>query len=207
VTRVSKHYPARVVVEMIYRKPVAMVEVSIDGGLGLFPVDIEGVLLPPTDFIAEDGGATENARDYLRISVPDAAPTGPVGTVWGDPRVEGAVRIAAVFEGRWQALGLYRIETAPPDSVAVTDLEPTYELRTKDGFRVIWGKAPGVDSASEAKAALAKVAKLAAYVQSNGSLDSITGTARIDLRGRLDFDPHTASLPTGPFRDVTGTSR
>jgi len=207
VTRVSKYYPARVVVEMAYRKPVAMVEVSVNGQAGLFPIDIEGVLLPPADFITEDGAAAGNAREYLRIFVPDAAPTGPVGTAWGDPRVDGAARIAAVFQDRWKDLGLYRIAIGAPESAAVADLQPTYELLTKNGFRVIWGKAPDADSAAEAKAALAKVAKLATYVQSNGSLESITGTTHIDLRGRPDFDPHTATLPTGPSGGPTATNR
>jgi hypothetical protein len=198
VTRVNKYYPARVVVELVYRKPVAMVELWTPEGDGLVPIDINGVLLPSTDFIAEDGTATEDTRDYLRISVPNAAPAGPVGTAWGDPRVEGAARIAAVFEGRWKALGLYRITISRADSGSAP--EPTYDLFTKNGVRVIWGEAPAADSMVEAKAALAKVAKLARYVKSNGPLESMTESADIDLRGRPDTDPHTALLPSRSTR-------
>lgn len=191
VTRVSKHYPARVVVELTYRKPVAMVEVwTPKNGDGLLPIDINGVLLPPSDFTAEQ------TRDYLRISVPNAAPAGPVGTAWGDSRVAGAARIAAVFEGRWKALGLYRITARQADPISNSSPPSTYELLTKNGVRVIWGKPPAADSAVEAKAALAKVAKLAEYVESNGSLESMTEATEIDLRGRADADRHTALLPS-----------
>src|SRR4029079_16323895 len=46
VQRVSKHFPSGLDVEVAYRRPVAMVEVT-DGAL---PVDAEGVVLPTTDF-------------------------------------------------------------------------------------------------------------------------------------------------------------
>ena len=84
VRRVRKEHPARVVVDLAYRRPVAMVEVTMNDRPGLLPVDVNGVLLPPGDFSAEQ------ARDYLRVSLADATPAGPVGTPWGDPRVDGA---------------------------------------------------------------------------------------------------------------------
>ena len=201
VTRVNKYYPGRVIVEMVYRKPVAMVEVSINGQPGLLPMDINGVLLPPADFTAEQ------TREYLRISVPDAAPNGPVGSPWGDPRVAGGARIAAVFEGRWKALGLYGVAVSQTDSFSGSAPEPTYYLFTKNAVRVIWGEAPRVDSMVEAKAALAKVARLAKYVESNGPLESMTESTDIDLRGRPDPNPHTASLPSGSSRSANVMSR
>lgn len=200
VIRVNKYYPARVVVELVYRKPQAMVQVSINGQPGLLPIDVNGVLLPPADFTAEQ------TRDYLRISVPNATPTGPVGTAWGDPRVAGAARIAAVFEERWKALGLYGIAVSQADTASGSARQPTYDLFTKNGVRVIWGEAPAADSTVEAKAALTKVAKLARYVESNGPLESMTDTTAIDLRGRPDSDPHTALLPSRSSRGASVTS-
>lgn len=208
VTRVNKYYPARVVVELVYRKPVAMVEVwSPKDGDGLLPIDINGVLLPPEDFKNDTGKAAANARDYLRISVPNAAPAGLVGSPWGDPRVEGAARIAAVFEGRWKALGLYRIAASRVNSTSRSAPEPTYDLFTKNGVRVIWGEAPAAESMVEAKAAMAKVARLARIVDSNGPLESMTETTDIDLRGRTETGPHTALLPSRSSRGANVTSR
>ena len=49
-TRVTKQY-GTVKVELVYRKPVCMVEVP---GGGLLPVDAEGVLLPTVDFTSPE---------------------------------------------------------------------------------------------------------------------------------------------------------
>ncbi len=207
VTRVNKYYPARVVVELTYRKPVAMVEVwSPKNGDGLLPIDINGVLLPPEDFVDKDGNAVAGAGEYPRIFLPDAMPTGMVGSAWGDHRVAGAARIAAVFEGHWKKLGLYRIAANQADSAAGSAQTPIYQLFTKNGVRVIWGEAPAVDNMVEAKAALAKVARLAKYVESNGPLESMTESTDIDLRGRPETDPHTALLPSRSSRRAIVTS-
>jgi cell division septal protein FtsQ len=50
VVRVQKRYPARVDVELKYRRPVAAVEVSSQSEAGLLFVDAAGVLLPSADF-------------------------------------------------------------------------------------------------------------------------------------------------------------
>jgi hypothetical protein len=208
VTRVSKHHPAHVVVEMVYRKPVAMVEVKIDDQAGLLPVDIEGVLLPPDDFrlppddspLPPDEFAAEQARKYPRISVPDATPTGLIGSAWGDRRVAGAARIAAVLQEHWERLGLYRIATRTTIASAESPTEPTYDLFTRNGVRVIWGEAPDANNAADARAALDKVSKLVAYDDSNGPLKSMKEPAEIDLRGRTVFDPRAATLPSNLLR-------
>jgi len=202
VTRASKDHPARVVVEMVYRKPVAMVEVVINGQAGLLPVDINGVLLPPDDFRLPPGDyrgspeefAVEQARKYLRISVPDATPTGLAGSAWGDRRVVGAARIAAVLREHWKRLGLYRVATRATIASAESPTEPTYDLFTRNGVRVIWGEAPDLNNAAEARAALDKVSRLVAYNDSNGPLKSLEKPAEIDLRGRGVFDPSTTTL-------------
>ncbi|MCA9269252.1 MAG: hypothetical protein KDA41_12310, partial [Planctomycetales bacterium] len=49
VVRVTKGRPARMDVEVQYRRPIAMVEVEFQGQNGLLPVDGEGILLPPED--------------------------------------------------------------------------------------------------------------------------------------------------------------
>ncbi len=83
VVRVSKHYPAAVKVELVFRRPAAMVEVP---GPALLPVDAEGVVLPTDDFSPLD------ARKYPRIAEIKTSPVGPVGTRWGDTRVAALPR-------------------------------------------------------------------------------------------------------------------
>ena len=66
VDRVTKHHPARVVVEVTYRRPVAMVVVTAGSERGLLPVDAHGVLLPPEDFSANQVGYN-TAEDIERL--------------------------------------------------------------------------------------------------------------------------------------------
>ena len=191
VRRVKKEYPARVIVELVYRRPVAMVEVTMNDHPGLLPVDMSGILLPPGDFSAEQ------ARDYLRISLPDAAPAGPVGTPWGDPRVAGAARIAAVLLDHWKRLGLYRIAVDAGEPAQRATAEAVFLLKTRRGAQVVWGAPPKTDSSADVRAALAKVERLVTYVEKHGPLDGLNSDAHIDLTQNAGPTPRTASRPEG----------
>jgi hypothetical protein len=170
VCRVEKQFPAQVHVELEYRRPVAAVEVTDRGQPGLLFVDAQGVLLPSADFASNQG------KDYLRIAVGSGSPAG-YGMPWGDEdqRVAGAARIAAAWGDRFQAAGLYRIVAAAASG------QLTYELRTPGETRVVWGAAPGRESAAEPSAEQ-MIAALLAYIADKGPLDRPTGERLIDLR-------------------------
>jgi hypothetical protein len=170
VVRVEKRYPARVIVQLEYRRPVAVVPVATRGESGLLLVDAQGVLLPTHDFVSSQ------ARDYLRIEGIDTLPAGVYGTPWGSRRVSEAASIAAAIGPRWKELGLYAIVP-----VASADGGDTYELRTPQGVRVVWGRPPGQEAPGEPPAA-AKLAALAACIREQGPLDREGGPARLDLR-------------------------
>lgn len=166
VERVSKHYPASLLVVVSYRQPVAMVEV--DGGVGGLPVDGQGVLLPTRDFSADD------AQRYPRIGEIHAKPAGPVGSAWGDPRVVGAAQVASVLMDDWKKLGLFRIvpgEKRPGRRGA----EYTYLLVTNSGTKIHWGRSPATQVPGEVPAA-EKISQLKRYAaQNRGSLDDPEG--------------------------------
>lgn len=187
VDRVSKHHPARVEVQLVYRRPVAMVEVSG----GLLPVDEHGILLPSADF------SPAEAKRYPRIARIESHPSGPVGTNWGDANVSGAARIAAILAGRWKKLHLYRVLAPAPATADDYADRYTYELSTHAGTRLVWGRPPGSEPTGEPKAA-EKVARLEEIVQRDGSLDGESGPRVIDLRATGTI-PRTAvkSLPGG----------
>jgi hypothetical protein len=179
VSRVSKgppDSPARVVVEMTYRKPVAMVEVVLNGQPGLLPVDGDAILLPPHDFTADQ------TREFLRIAVPHATPSGPVGTAWGQSEVHEAARIAVLFQDVWKKCGLYRIQLVPVGAADSTQIVPTFELQSRSGASVIWGRAPDLRNETDAKTALAKVASVLKHVEINGSLETAPATTTLDVR-------------------------
>jgi hypothetical protein len=195
VSRVSKHHPARVTVELIYRKPVAMVEVVHNQRPGLLPIDADGVLLPPQDFCDDEGNPLEQMRDYLRIAVPHATPIGPVGTAWGQAEVHEAARIAAVFRESWKHCGLYRIQLVPSGSPDSTRIQPVFELHSRSGAAVIWGRAPDSRNDADTKTALAKVTAVLQYVQTHGSLEAAPPGIHLDLRPTATPAARTARVP------------
>ncbi len=144
-------------VELVYRRPVCMVEVLG----GLLPVDAEGVLLPPGDF------SPTEALGYPRLTGVERGPIVPPGSRWADAKVAGGAEVAAVLCPAWQALRLQRIVPLPADPAVATSGgiagrrsgEPFFALVTRGGTRILWGYAPGANAIGELPAA-EKLARL-----------------------------------------------
>jgi hypothetical protein len=184
VKRVSKDDEPSVKIELIYRKPVAMVEVVVNGCPGLLPVDVNGILLPPSEF------SREQARDYLRIAEPTTGPPGSVGAAWGEDSVLDAARIAAAVAQHFKRIGLYRIQPVREPSAPTVGTR-NYALVTRQGSRVLWGSAPDPEHPESEQHTRAKVARLLAYVDEHGPLDSLSSTIELDLR----FTATAANMP------------
>src|SRR5690606_13887336 len=75
--------------EVDYRVPAAFV--FVESLQGLYPVDRDGVLLPPTDFGLSDTSRLPHVKNVSTV------PVGPAGTFWGDPVVLAAARLAEVL--------------------------------------------------------------------------------------------------------------
>ena len=173
VQKIERTYPAAVHVELVYRRPVAMVEVSG----GLLPIDADGTLLPPADFTSAD------AAKYIWVSGIHAAPRGGAGTRWGDPAIHGAAALAAVLSDR-QELGLQRIR--PQLAPTARSAEPVqFEVLTRRRTVFIWGSAPGEELPGEAKAVekLARLKQLAAggIDQTSAADQNLTRTTSLPL--------------------------
>jgi hypothetical protein len=179
VVRVTKHYPARVRVQLVYRRPVCMV--AVPGGL--LPVDPQGVLLP---YGNDDFSAVEKSR-YPRLVGIDTA-VGTVGECWGDVRVIGGAEIAAALAEAWDELNLQQIVPSAPLATGAAE-EPTYTLVTHRGTRILWGRAPGTKTPGELPVA-DKLARLRKYTQQHGSLEGAGGPQELDVYGlRLSSRP------------------
>ena len=187
VVRVQKQFPARVEVELEYRRPVAAVEITSGGAAGLLFIDQESVLLPSADF------AQNQAQKFLRIAAGDSAPVGVYGSPWGDQRIAGAARIAAAWGDRFLQAGLYRIVAAERMG------EVTYELRTQSEIRVIWGTAPGHETTAEPTPEQ-KIVALLAHITDKGPLDRSGGERLLDLRTLAAGTPRTAGDRDPPRR-------
>jgi hypothetical protein len=170
VLRVNKQ---NLKVELVYRRPVCMVEVPG----GLLPVDSEGILLPPGDF------SPSEAAGYLRLTGVDRGPTVAPGSRWPDAKVLGGAEIAAVVGPAWGAMRLQRIVplAADPAAAAVVggdsgrrSAEPFFALLTRGGTRILWGYAPGANAMGELPAA-EKLARLQRYLADHDTLEGRQG--------------------------------
>jgi hypothetical protein len=197
VKRPGKEAP-RVIIELDYRRPVVMVKTRN----GFWPVDSEGVLLPPDDF------SPSQTRSYLRVVTDNWQPAGPVGTPYGDSGINGAARIATAIDGIWADAGLqwivvrkelpvdasqathstyllYPIGNAP--GIARTNSNAPQAMLASDSassepiLEVRWGHAPGLESPGEATCTQ-KITRLEQFVQDYGPLHEQTGVRVIDLR-------------------------
>lgn len=186
VHQVRKCFPARVVVDLEYRRPVCVVE---DENLQLRPVDAEGVVLPKDDF------SPVELSQYPRLVGKNTSPLGMEGTAWGDPRVLGAAQIAAAFGADWAPLGLDRIVAMPTTELGSGDA-CNYELYTRRSTRVLWGRSPEHALANEFSAA-DKIGKLKLYASEHGSLDELD---QIDVRSLQSF----RVIPRGQNSSATG---
>lgn len=178
VISVRKSFPTRIVVDLVYREPVAMVR-GVDGH---YPVDRRGVLLPARDFSDSD------VERFPIIEGVASVPMGNLGESWGDPAVTGAAELAAVLnrqspQGRshWQELELSSILV--PRRVALTenadDLQ--YELRTAGGSQILWGRGPDSKHPGELTVAQ-KIQRLTDFREAYHGFDDQHGPWQIDIR-------------------------
>jgi hypothetical protein len=179
VDRVWLRPGAEVELSITFRKPVAMVEAASGK---YYPIDAEAVLLPPADFSRADVGR------YPTILNPSTMPQGPAGTFWGDIMVFGAARLADnLVQTRddqtthWEHLNLLGIEL-PERTTAEVDIEDVqYRLITRDGSKIVWGRAPGTDSPGELSAEQ-KIGRLTQYLADFGTFRPAHGPLEIDIR-------------------------
>jgi hypothetical protein len=166
VERVEKG-PGRLVVRLRYRVPVLAVRLpnGRDGGGLLRSVDEEAVLLP---------ASAEVSSLPVLTGVLSAGPARP-GKPCVDPRVSAAAQVAGVLCRHRPGLPFEKCEIEVRDEVV---------LRGR-GWRVVWGKPPGLERAEEPDAE-EKVRRLA-----EGGVD---GRA-IDLRRREQAGPAVPSTP------------
>lgn len=180
VDRVAKQHPARVRVDLVYRRPVCMVEAAgtpLPGSSQqtpqrLLPVDVTGVLLPERDFNDAD------RQRYPRLTGIPSAPPSMAGNRWSDARVLGGAQIASALVEVWKDLSLERIVASKKADTSLGSEDYTYEIFTIGGTRIQWGYAPNAKIAGEVPVA-DKISRLKKMLKEQGTLD---GPQIIDLR-------------------------
>lgn len=196
VVRVRKNRNSGLSVELVYRQPVAVVEVSD----GLYPVDRTGILLPPADL------APAEAVRFPRILNVATRPSGPAGTEWGDLNVVGAARLASVllesrYEGEptWRRFDLAAIRVPRARASKPSLDEVGLELITTAGSRIVWGRPPGSSHPGELSVDQ-KVGRLQKYVRDFGGFDRPNGPYLIDITHWQEIS--RSSIAAGPQRQL-----
>lgn len=172
VISVKKSFPAAVDVQLDYRRPVAMVQVK----QGMYPVDPQGILLPPEDFAVSD------TKLYPVIINVHSTPQGPAGSSWGDPAVIGAAKLADALAAHWKKFKLASIEC--PRGTAAS--EQMFVLLSEGGSRIMWGRVPGSDHPGELSLDQ-KIGRLKYVIDKRGGFDQPNGPYEIDIRHWRDI--------------------
>ncbi|MEX2316912.1 MAG: hypothetical protein WD669_07160 [Pirellulales bacterium] len=184
VTRITRALPNSLQIELEYRRPVAAVESSGQGGVALLPIDTGAVRLPEADL-------TDDERRYLpRIANVAGRPL--VGHTWDDPRVVGGAKLAAALAEVWHSLRLVVIHPSSHPLVQGDARFYSFEIVTSGGTRIVWGAAPGEEQSAGESTPAAKRQRLLDYAVATGRLDAIDGPASVDVRRELIVTPRTA---------------
>lgn len=182
VRQVRKQFPAKIKVDLVYRRPVCMVEIAGN----LLPVDVEGSLLPQDDF-----SPVEKAK-YPRLVGVDRGPMSPdrLGSRWGDSRVAGGAEIANELLPLWEEFKLQYIVPLPqhetgtgataPAGTAQPAGECYFAVLTRGGMRILWGRSPAANPTGE-PTPQQKIKKLEQIFAEHGSLDYPQGPRELDL--------------------------
>lgn len=187
VVSVKQSYPSEIVVELEYRRPVAMVQVKG----GRVPIDTSGCILPSEDFAVSD------ATRYPTIRLTNARNMARKGNLISEPGMAGAAQVAQLLTSKWSQLELEAIEIAPQTS---DSKEALLYLQARGGSRIIWGRPPGTDHPGELTAAQ-KVARLEKYATEFGGFDRPNGPYEIDIRHWQEITRRPAAKSQASRRD------
>lgn len=188
--RVSRSMGGQVTVDVVFRRPVAMVMFGVlnapddEPNKVFLPLDDDATVLPT------DGFSGEALKHYFVIESPNPRQylkEGVAGSAFGDPGVAAAVELCVILEPGREQLGLERV-FIHQDSGSGSKSPFTLTLTAKGGSRIVWGHIPGGEVAGEPTVE-SKLARLTTWMSSNRGT-----SASLDLRTSAAVQPVTAQL-------------
>lgn len=186
-TRVTKAAGGKVVVDVVYRRPLAMVycepakqDESAAGRVlkwpGFFPVDADAVMLPVGDF------SEAQIWEYFLILADGASPAGDIGMAFGDVRISEALGLCAFLGAERQSLRLERVYV-DHDHRSSGASPWVLTLETTDKHQIRWGHRPAAEGVGESSA-LEKLKTMTVWLESQrasqapaGKLDLLSNSA------------------------------
>lgn len=192
VKQITKRPPAGVFVELVYRRPVAVIEAPYGESSQLLPIDAHAILLPPDD-------VPLIRRSYLpRITGILNQP--PAGQRWDDPRVAGAIDLAVRMSDDWDALSLVEISPSARPEIQPDRRYFVYDMVTRGGTRIVWGAPPMEGVPGEDDFAV-KLGRLKQCVAQYAALDWTQWPAIVDVRRGTAVTPRTAKKSAQGLED------
>jgi hypothetical protein len=174
-TRVTKSSGGKVAVDLVYRRPVAMVYCSPqDASAGFYPVDDEAILLPVDDF------SPEQVYEYLLIIADGTAPAGDSGMAYGSSLVVDTLKLCRFLEQDRKQLGLQRVYVDEDERMSGSS-RLLITLETDDKHLIQWGHVPKAELPGELDAT-GKLSKMSRWLAQQreaaappGKLDLLEG--------------------------------
>ena len=148
-SRVQKLPGGKVTVDIVYRRPIAMV--YFDGQAnprsakvekGFFPVDEDGVVLPLSDF------DESQVRNYFVVFAEGATAPSEVGMTYSDTRIKQSLLVCRLLDSARVELRLMRIDVERDDRL-VGPSPWVMLIKTSDNRLINWGHAPGCEAPGE----------------------------------------------------------
>jgi hypothetical protein len=148
VEQVVLRYPSGANVGLVYRTPVALVEVPQHR---FMPVDRNGIVLPP-EYLS--GASSDWRSKHWIVQGIQSMPLGSFGTLWGDPLVHTAAQLAATLtddsDNTADALKLTRVIIATTETIP-GGTRIVCRLKTAAGMEIHWGTFVPDDPTFESK--------------------------------------------------------
>jgi hypothetical protein len=175
--KVTLQYPARVRVELTYRRPVAQLSIENRNSEEQVVLDPTGIRLPETDLTAKEIAALPVVAETVGIHLP------LVGQRMEDLRTRGAVEIAALLAADWPELSLMKIVPLAVLQGEKNARYQAYELQGTSGGTYLWGAAPSEMPAEEVSSTI-KIQRLKSALKLAREKPA-RSTQAIDLRNAL----------------------
>ena len=148
-SRVQKLPGGKVTVDIVYRRPIAMVYYdghanpsSSNVKVGFFPVDEEGVVLPLADF------DESQVRNYFVVIADGATPPSEVGMTYSDTRIKQTLLLCRLLDSARAELRLAGITVFRDDRMGGPS-PWVMHINTSDNRLINWGHAPGSEAPGE----------------------------------------------------------
>jgi hypothetical protein len=155
VARVRKMSGGKVIVDVNYRRPIAMIwvdgkknygaQVSQDGQAtknGYYAVDEQAVILPTNDF------DRDQVHNYFKVFADGADSPTVEGMSFTDTRIKHALVLCKFLESSRVALQLTRIHVVREEQWVSANPWLLY-VSTADNRRILWGHTPGLEVVGE----------------------------------------------------------